>query len=190
MTDRRSFIGASAALAATAAARPTLAAVAGRPRLYKAVVDARFPESLAFAREAARAGLPLARIKGDVTDIWFNDLGPRWKTEPAAVVGMTGADALFCLERLGWDAGLRVVFRAEHAAGADGAVEHRLSLAAVDRGALAGLQGEDWPQQAARLAMACRFAPARQAFAVPGACAAPAGPAQLVTWVIAPVQRA
>ena len=191
MTDRRSFISGSAALAAAAAAAPGLAS-AGRPsgRLYKAVIDTRFAESLGFAREAARAGLPLARIRGDVTDLWFHDLGPRWKAGQAAVAGLTGADALFCLERLAWDANMRVVFRAEHRAVAAG-VEHRLT---APDGALADLgplrrSGRAWPAQAARLALACPFLHARGAATASSACAAPQGPARSPTTPVAPVRR-
>ena len=56
-----------------------------------------------------REGAP----RGDVTDVWFHDLAPRWKQGPAAVAGVTAHNSLFVLERLAWDAGLRVTARAE-----------------------------------------------------------------------------
>ena len=193
MTDRRSFIGGSAALAAVATAGAGRAGTLPRAgRFYKVVVDSRFAESVAFAREAARSGVALARISGDVTDLWFNDLDLRWKAGPVAVAGLTGADSLFCLERLGWDAGLRVVFRGEHLANASGGLDHRLT---APRGLLAGLGdaslgSELWPREAARLALACPFERAGGTAVRGSTCAAPSHGPGLVSWVIAPVQRA
>jgi hypothetical protein len=50
---------------------------------------------------------------GDITNIWYHDLQPRWQKAPAAIAGLTAHGALFCLERLAWDVGMRVVARAE-----------------------------------------------------------------------------
>jgi hypothetical protein len=42
-----------------------------------------------------------------------------WTKQPVAIAGLTAHGPLFCLERLAWDHGMRVVFRAEHPAGID-----------------------------------------------------------------------
>ncbi len=52
-------------------------------------------------------------ICGDVTDLWFNELSVRWKQGPAPIAGLTARNSLFCLERLAWDASMRVVSRSE-----------------------------------------------------------------------------
>ena len=54
-----------------------------------------------------------------MTRLWFDDIYHRWKESPVAIAGLTAQGQLFCFERLAWDQGLRVVFRAEH-----GAMEH------------------------------------------------------------------
>jgi hypothetical protein len=81
--------------------------------VQRAVYDDRFTEGLSFAREATARGWPLRSIRGDVTDLWFHDLHGLWKQGPAPVAGLTAPNSLFCLERLAWDAGLRVVSRQE-----------------------------------------------------------------------------
>jgi len=83
---------------------------------YKVVFDQRFPASVAFAREMDQLGAPVHAIEGDITDLWFHDLHTAWTKQPVTTAGMTAHGALFCLERLAWDHGMRVVFRAEHPA--------------------------------------------------------------------------
>jgi hypothetical protein len=89
-------------------------AVTGNLRsFYRVIVDVRLPDGAAFGHEAERAGYEVVRITGDITDFWFNDLSLRWKEEAVAIAGLTAHGALFCLERFGWDYGLRVVARTE-----------------------------------------------------------------------------
>ena len=91
--------------------------MSGVHHLYKVVADVRFAHSAqgrAFSVEAERFGADIVRIEGDITDFWFNDLSLRWKDGPAAIAGLTEHGPLFCLERLGWDHRMRVVFRHEH----------------------------------------------------------------------------
>ncbi|MEP7242645.1 MAG: hypothetical protein ABI885_03060 [Gammaproteobacteria bacterium] len=81
--------------------------------IYKVLVDARFSAARAFGREAQWRGEAVHEFHGDVTSVWYEDLHPRWKKSPAAIAGLTAHGALFCLERLSWDVGMRVVHRAE-----------------------------------------------------------------------------
>ena len=81
--------------------------------LYKVLVDARFPAARSFGRQAQRRGEIVHEFNGDITSVWYEDLYLRWKKGPAAIAGLTAHGALFCLERLSWDVGMRVVFRAE-----------------------------------------------------------------------------
>lgn len=82
--------------------------------IYKVIFDARFAQSLLFAQHAQQSGLPVHAIRGDVTALWFHDLDIRWRESPVAISGMTAPNSLFCLERLAWDHGMRVIVRAEH----------------------------------------------------------------------------
>jgi hypothetical protein len=98
----------------------------------------------------------VVRTTGDITDFWFTDLSRRWKQSPVAIAGLTAYGPLFCLERFGWDHGLRVVFRGTHRLLDGGRVEHALegpfrSIAAAH----SGLSGADWPGGLALLLTSC-----------------------------------
>ena len=79
--------------------------------LYTVLCDERFAESVAFAGEMSRRGTPVTRFRGDITDFWYRDLSQRWKAEAVAIAGVTGHGPLCCLERWGWDHGLRLAYR-------------------------------------------------------------------------------
>ena len=123
MASRREFI--QAGFAATVLPMVVSAHEISQPplfkpqSLYKVVFDQRFPASVAFAREMSQLGAPIHAIDGDITDLWFHDLHAAWKKQPVAIAGLTAHGALFCLERLAWDHGMRVVFREEHPADVD-----------------------------------------------------------------------
>jgi hypothetical protein len=86
----------------------SLAAHAHPGSLYTVLCDERFGESVAFAEEMARHGTSVTRFRGDITDFWYRDLSQRWKADPVAIAGVTTYGPLFCLERWGWDHGLRI----------------------------------------------------------------------------------
>ena len=83
------------------------------PTLYRVLFDQRFAASREFGREAQWRGLNAHAFNGDITHVWYHDLHPRWQQGPAAIAGFTAHGALFCLERLAWDVGMRVTHRAE-----------------------------------------------------------------------------
>jgi hypothetical protein len=85
--------------------------------LYKVVYDEHFPASVEFGRKALARGFAVHAIRGDMTDLWYYDLYPKWKTEPAAIAGLTAHGPLFCLERLSWDFGMRVSLREQRPGG-------------------------------------------------------------------------
>jgi hypothetical protein len=107
--------------------------------IYKVVVDQRVVEEIELGRELSRLGFAVHAIDGDVTSLWYDDLFPRWRENPVAIAGVTAHGPLFCLERLSWDFGMRVVMRADHrrlAAGTFGrALSGRVSLQQVAAGA-------------------------------------------------------
>ena len=201
MTSRREFlqigIAASAWPLATQAARAAGfdglggAATGSVPSLplYKIVYDARFAASVAFGRRAASLGASVHAIQGDMTSLWFDDIYHRWRESPVAIAGLTAQGPLFCFERLAWDQGLRVVFRAEH-----GAAEHVLSgpesLLLEARGALARA---DWAAEMATVVTRCPSGRAEIGAGTVG-CARGSGPSSidepLYSWVIAPAARA
>jgi hypothetical protein len=120
MTDRRVFLQ-SALMASALAAGPLArmpAAAANAPSLAfeRFVFDARFAEAVEAARRAAASGVPLAETTGDVTSLWYRDLDLSWRRAPMTLAGVTTRGALFVLETLAADRGMRVLYRGEHAA--------------------------------------------------------------------------
>src|SRR6185295_14895335 len=126
---------------------------------YRILFDDRVAESRRFGAEIARLGGAARAFSGDVTDLWYEELDVRWRREPIAVAGMTRHGPLFCLERLAWGVGMRVVYRAEHRHASDGSIAHvvltpddTLQLA-VDLHAA----NTDWARNAARIVMSCPY---------------------------------
>ena len=160
--------------------------------LYKVVYDSRFPESVAFGNRAEALGVDVHPIDGDMTKLWFDDIYHRWKSAPVAIAGLTAHGPLFCFERLAWDQGLRVVFRAEHGLDAAGsltsAVSGPRSMLGLARGAL---ERRDWAVAMADVVTQC---PSGRAeidtceVAARGPSAALATES-LYSWVIAPAVR-
>jgi hypothetical protein len=198
MTTRREFLQAGLAVSAlpfgTAPVTPQETLSGDPPLFYKVVFDERFRESVDFAHEMKRRGLDVYGINGDMTDLWYHDLYARWRTGPAAIAGLTAHGPLFCLERLAWDHGMRVVFRAEHQYRADGRVEHALSAPEEilrDAESLASA-GERWSVHVAALVSRCPMPGPHASTCI----ASPLGHREaaerdpLLSWVIAPVVRA
>jgi hypothetical protein len=159
LVSRRRFmatgitVGAAASLAAVASvSRSTGTDPLGlRLPLHLALFDTRFPAAHAFARALAVRGVSLAPFDGDVTPVWFEQLDPVWRRYPLTVAGLTTEGALFCLEQLAWDNGMRLAYRGVHSASPDGGTDHVLE-ASVHRsqdvqGRISGAQ--PWPAQVA-----------------------------------------
>lgn len=138
MTSRRDFLHSAAVLSAAPLASGTaLGAEDAKPRIenaipdiaaagFSAVFDARFPASRAFGERARGLGALTGGFDGDVTHLWRTELLARWKAKPALTVGLTDRHALFVLERLAWDQGMRVVFEAEHQPASGDRALHRI----------------------------------------------------------------
>ena len=75
---------------------------------YAILYDIRFPDSRAFGATVLRQGGPARAIDGDITQLWFEELAPRWRRGQGLIAGMTTGRTLLCLERLAWDHRLRV----------------------------------------------------------------------------------
>ncbi|MBI2992843.1 MAG: hypothetical protein HYY48_01545 [Gammaproteobacteria bacterium] len=158
-------------------------------RLFRVIFDERFGHSLAFAAQAERLRVLTRAIRGDVTDVWYNDLDPRWGEGPAAIAGMTTGDSLFCLERLAWDRGMRAVFRAERRCPPAGHIEHAIRGPEnlLHRVGDLAEAGANWPGQIAH--WFTRFPESRsrtaEATVVTARAHAAADRVPLVSWVIA-----
>jgi hypothetical protein len=129
MVNRRSLIKIGAATVAGAlGSLPALGLNAGRSRahgaLQRAVFDERFAECRAFAAELNSAGVCTSAIHGDVAELWYADLRAHLSENRLPVAGLTDRAALFCLEELARDVGMRVIFRADHMIDQDGHTQH------------------------------------------------------------------
>jgi len=87
---------------------------------HRAIFDERFAESRCFAAELHGAGVPTSAIRGDVAELWYDDLRVHLRENRLPLVGLTDRAALFCLEELARDVGMRVIFRADHILDKDG----------------------------------------------------------------------
>ncbi len=115
-----------AAAAAQAPAHALTSALLGDPaRISRAIFDARFPESQAFAEALAARGLPVSGIRGDVAALWYGDLKGLLIERRLPLVGLTDRAALFCLEELARDVGMKVRGRIDHTIASNGAASHR-----------------------------------------------------------------
>ncbi|HEX5419030.1 MAG TPA: hypothetical protein VFY39_03455 [Gammaproteobacteria bacterium] len=216
MTSRREFLQIGIAAGAwplapgSALSRPPAAGSSPSPSyrfvpLYKVVFDTRFPASLAFAARARELGLGVHGFEGDITAFWYQELDGVWRRASAAqrgegppaaaIAGLTAHGPLFCLEHLAWERGLRVVFRAEHAAQEAGVIEHRLSGPAdmLHEGRHLAAAGEGWAPRLAEMAVRCprgrtEISSARIRADVPSGSGALGE--TLYSWVIAPAARA
>jgi hypothetical protein len=202
MASRREFlqIGVAALalpISARAGLKPALSAPAKESAptpLYKVIFDERHASSRAFADEVKKLGAPLYGMKGDITNLWFNDLDARWKKEPIAIAGLTEQGPLFCLERLAWDHGMRVVYRADHTYRQDGYMEHELSGSErmLREAVELSSSGPDWSSRVASLLTRCpasRAQASKLTVVTPGTKQS-GDPQHLVSWVIAPVGAA
>jgi hypothetical protein len=91
-------------------------------KLHIAIFDRRFAAGRRFAKSSEAHGISTRAIAGEVTSLWYSELHPLWKAaskdrsvqHPVAIAGLTTYGPLFCLERLAWDHGMRVLHRQEH----------------------------------------------------------------------------
>ena len=81
-------------------------------KLESFVADLRFAESMATSQTLKAQGVPIAEISGDMTSLWIEQYSRQWKQQPMSLAGVTGRDALFVLETLAPDYGMRVIHKA------------------------------------------------------------------------------
>lgn len=160
-----------------------------RVQLTALLVDADSRDAQRLGRIAAGDGMPVQSIRSDLTQVYCDRLAPRWREgRGVAVGGLTRAAPLFYLERLGWTAGMRIVFLGKHEVSG-----HVASIHAVKgpRAPIAAFHDSvrliDWP---VALAHALRAIPVTAPGLQPLSAvrdAMVAGDSALFSWVIAPV---
>jgi hypothetical protein len=103
----------------------------------RAIFDERFAECRAFAVELHSAAVLTSAIRGDVAELWYDDLRAHLSENRLPIAGLTDRPALFCLEELARDVSMRVIFRADHITEQNGDTQHAAvglaSLVAVAR---------------------------------------------------------
>jgi hypothetical protein len=92
--------------------------------LHRAIFDERFAECRDFAAELQSAGVLASAIRGDVARLWYDDLRVHLRASRLPIAGLTERAALFCLEELARDVGMRVIFRADHTTEQNGHTQH------------------------------------------------------------------
>ena len=76
-------------------------------RLERVVFDERFADARAFAEEARRRSVRTSAINGSIHDLWYHDLFYHWRDAKYPIAGITDHRALFLLEMMATDAGMR-----------------------------------------------------------------------------------
>lgn len=158
MIARRTFVQGSLAAAALAASHGRTASAASPghaiARYFKVLFDPLHEASLQFAAAIRDLGAIPQATGANVTDLWVQELSPRWRESPAAIAGMTLYPAFFALQMMARDVGMRVAYRADHYFH-DGYVEHHLDAprALLARGQML-IQARDlWGARVAELVM-------------------------------------
>jgi len=189
VTNRREFLQTAAALsAAPLAGRAAFANAHRAPTLDAVVLDSRHTPARDFGARASLLGARAWPIAGDITELWQTELLERWRERPGAIAGLTERPALFLLERLAWDHGLRVVFVAEHEPRAHGTARHRVvRTAAPDLALELDAAGESWPSALADALIAAGAVAAADGRPTDSGLAARLDePTKLYSWIIAP----
>lgn len=210
-SSRRALLKAAAALPIAAAAAhvgvAAKAAAAAEPlkggrafdadgrivRPQHVLADTRFAEIAPLVDLARRDGVRVHAVHDDLTALWNAELARAWRAAPQRLAGLTTQGALFVLETLAADHGMRVVYRGTHAPRVHGRCEHHFAgpTAALD-GWLAAWRRDDvaapWEAVASTLLALPRGAAPAAARTVVRAdtSALDSRDAPLVSWVIAP----
>lgn len=130
MVSRRTLLKfGTAGVAAAVAQAPAQAfgsSLLGNPsRLARALFDERFAEAQGFASVFEARGMPTTGIRGDVAALWYHDLKVQLLGARLPIVGLTDRAALFCLEELARDVGMKVQGRIDHTIDRAGALTHQ-----------------------------------------------------------------
>lgn len=152
MIRRRDFIayGITSGLLATllhppASASGSFDAATGSrcPAGLRFIADRRSKIALDAARRAALHGAMVDLIGDDITRL-YQRLDLALSSSPFPIAGVTSGNALFVIERLAWERGLRTVFRARHVT-AGGHTRHTLDGPGMPTDDPAWVLSGHWP---------------------------------------------
>ncbi|HEY5565777.1 MAG TPA: hypothetical protein VIM81_00845 [Gammaproteobacteria bacterium] len=153
MITRREVIGSG--LAVSMLARTSVASVSSAdsqanwlPVPYF-VADERFGAAHEASHAAAGSGAAIMTFPGDVTAL-YESLDLAWRSARFAVSGMTTTAALFVLERLAWERGLRTAYRGVHRPTSEGSMRHELAGSSELLRRLAGEHDSHWASRVGR----------------------------------------
>jgi hypothetical protein len=201
MTTRRDFLTTTITVpVALGIGAKALAAPSGphsaarRLPIDQVIVDESFAASVEVAALAQQQQLSVSTIHGDVTAVWYHGLAPRWRDGPMTIAGLTSAGTLFVLERLAWEAGLRVVYRAEHWQIDERTMRHEVTgpIAMRSRGQRLPSAPGAWSRAAAAVLLSGEHAAERFAAETTRPFLNNPGPAtelEGISWVIAPLTK-
>lgn len=155
--------------------------------LSRGIFDERFEESRTFGSVLASRGMRTTALKGDIANLWYDDLRSQLRKSPGPFAGLTDRASLFCLEELARDVGMRVVTRIDHLIDHAGRVQHD---AAGPTSVAEALRPLDARESFGHLAALLVMQRDTQISSNPNAqkrsgAAAPIGTIPLATWVIA-----
>ena len=167
MTTRRQFIEGAIAAGIAVVAVPRAATALGLHAegaylpLQRIVFDEGFADARLFAEEARRRSVRTSAIDDSIHDLWYHDLYYHWREGKAPIAGITDHRALFLLEMMAADAGMRVVHRIHHHE-SNGIYAHRIfgPLARRDEVLIRLSEARaDWARRAADIVMSWPNAP-------------------------------
>jgi hypothetical protein len=155
------------------------------------ISDIRHREARAFNKRAAHLDAPISPLRdGDITKLWQNYYSVAWKDDkPRALAGLTERPALFMLEQLGRDYGMRVFFQAEHESQGAGGWAHRILRSSnLNLKGQLDAAGSAWPAVLAdQLLISPQDVASPEIGPTGAAMAAHIGePEKLYSWIIAP----
>lgn len=194
MQNRRQFLQAGLAASAACSVIPLAASAhstgsAAGPGVPAAhithlVYDRRFEAARALARTPP--GPRRFGVDGDLTALWYEELGPRWSDPHLTIAGLTDANTFFCFQQLARPE-RRLLWQGEHAAGPDGTVQHalRLPLAAHARVQRALSAQEEWITALATLLTRVPRVGTLQPLQVSASSRLAPTPVRLFSWVLA-----
>jgi hypothetical protein len=186
MTSRREFIQAGAALSVAATTRDSCVPQSRRP-IDLVVFDERFEQCRRFAKESQTIGCPAFATRRDITPLWFSLLEPLLNKLQVQIGGLNDETTIFVLERLAWEKGFHLTYRAEHTPLTDGTAVH-LSRAPDLASSMPGREDIGWPASIAKLLISLPLeaaAPTHCSRRRPTASATET----LVSWLLAPRHR-
>ena len=135
MTTRRDALklaaaGLTTAVAAVSARLAPANEIGAAGVLCRAVFDERYGECRVFSREIERRGVAISSLRNDVAALWYQDLRTQLRVSRLPFAGLTDRAALFCLEELSRDVGMRVRIRVDRIVERDGRVRYEVNEAA------------------------------------------------------------